>query len=238
MNKTEDKTKSEHVMEMFDGIAGHYDFLNHFLSLGTDRLWRRKAIKIIGRHINPSQIVDVAAGTGDLAIAALRLNPEKITGIDISENMLNLGRIKISERKLDSRIELLKGDSEDIPFGDATFDVAMCAFGVRNFSVPVKGLTEMCRVLRPGGMIMVLEFSKPSQFPIKQIYLFYFKRILPFMGRIVSGDTKAYTYLPESVMAFPEGDSFTEMLSEAGFTGCEYKRLSGGIATIYYAFKN
>jgi len=237
-NEGNNSSKAHQVEAMFDDIARHYDFLNHFLSLGTDRLWRRRAIKIIGRNIKPDQILDVATGTGDLAIAALRLNPAKVTGIDISEKMLELGRKKISDRGLDSKIELLKGDSEAIPFNDETFDAAMCAFGVRNFSSPLKGLTEIFRVMRHGGMIMVLEFSKPSYFPVKQLYFFYFKRILPLMGRVISGDAKAYTYLPESVMAFPEGDRFTEILSEAGFSGCEFKRLSGGIATIYYAFKN
>ncbi len=232
------RSKANQVEAMFDDIAHHYDFLNHFLSLGTDRLWRRRAINIIGRNITPNRILDVATGTGDLAIAALRLMPDKITGIDISEKMLELGRKKISRRGLDDKIELLKADSEAIPFADGSFDAAMCAFGVRNFSSPLKGLTEICRVLRHGGMIMVLEFSKPSYFPVKQLYFFYFRRILPLLGRIISGDAKAYTYLPESVMAFPEGDSFVEILSDAGFGRCGYRRLSGGIATIYYAFKN
>jgi len=231
-------SKTHQVEAMFDDIARHYDFLNHFLSLGTDRLWRRRAINIIGRNISPKQILDVATGTGDLAIAALRLKPEKITGIDISGKMLELGREKISDRGLDDKIELLQADSEAIPFGDGSFDAATCAFGVRNFSSPLKGLTEICRVLKPGGMIMVLEFSKPSYFPLKQLYFFYFRRILPLMGRIISGDAGAYTYLPESVMSFPEGGRFVEILSEAGFCRCGYSRLSGGIATIYYAFKN
>ncbi|HNX66739.1 MAG TPA: bifunctional demethylmenaquinone methyltransferase/2-methoxy-6-polyprenyl-1,4-benzoquinol methylase UbiE [Bacteroidales bacterium] len=232
------RSKANQVEAMFDDIAHHYDFLNHFLSMGTDRLWRRRAINIIGRNINPNRILDVATGTGDLAIAALRLKPDKITGIDISEKMLELGREKISRRGLDDKIELLKADSEAIPFTDGSFDAAMCAFGVRNFSSPIKGLSEICRVLRHGGMIMVLEFSKPSYFPVKQLYFIYFRRILPLLGRIISGDAKAYTYLPESVMAFPEGDRFVEILSEAGFGRCGYRRLSGGIATIYYAFKN
>jgi len=233
------RNSGTHQIEaMFDDIASHYDFLNHFLSLGTDRLWRRRAINIIGRNISPKQILDVATGTGDLAIAALRLKPDKITGIDISEKMLELGRKKISHRGLDDKIELVKADSEAIPFGNGSFDAAMCAFGVRNFNSPLKGLTEICRVLKHSGMIMVLEFSKPSYFPVKQLYFFYFRRILPLMGRIISGDAKAYTYLPESVMAFPEGDRFIGILSEAGFDRCGYRRLSGGIATIYYAFKN
>jgi demethylmenaquinone methyltransferase / 2-methoxy-6-polyprenyl-1,4-benzoquinol methylase len=237
-DKGDNSNKRDQVETMFNDIARHYDFLNHFLSLGTDRLWRRRAINIIGRNIKPDKILDVATGTGDLAIAALRLNPAKVTGIDISEKMLELGRKKIYDRGLGEKIELLKADSESIPFTDGSFDAAMCAFGVRNFSSPLKGLTEICRVLRHGGMITVLEFSKPSYFPVRQLYFFYFRRILPLMGRMISGDAKAYTYLPESVMAFPEGGRFTEILSEAGFSSCKYKRLSGGIATIYYAFKN
>lgn len=231
-------SKRVQVETMFDDIARHYDFLNHFLSLGTDRLWRRRAINIIRKHSTPKQILDVATGTGDLAIASLRLNPERVTGIDISENMLELGRKKLSDRGLDEKIKLLKADSEAIPFEDESFDAAMCAFGVRNFSSHLRGLTEICRVLRPGGMIMVLEFSKPSYFPVKQLYFLYFRRILPLIGKIISGDSKAYTYLPESVMAFPEGEEFIGILSEAGFAGSQCKRLSGGIATIYYAFKS
>jgi len=230
-------TKNEQVEEMFDLIARRYDFLNHFLSLGTDRFWRRKAINIVGENIKPLKILDVATGTGDLAIAALRLNPEKVTGIDISEKMLELGMKKIQQRGLGDRIELIKGNSEAIAFPDNTFDVAMCAFGVRNFENPLKGLSEMRRVLRPGGMVMVLEFSKPSSFPFKQLYFFYFRRILPFIGRIVSGDSEAYNYLPESVLAFPEKAAFTNLMSGAGLNKVDLKRLSGGIATIYFAFK-
>ena len=238
INDNNSTSKTHQVEAMFDDIARHYDFLNHFLSLGTDRLWRRRAIKIIGRHSKPKQILDVATGTGDLAITALLLNPEKVTGIDISEKMLELGRKKISDRGLDKKIELLKADSEAMPFSDSSFDAAMCSFGVRNFSSPLRGLTEICRVLRPGGMIMVLEFSRPAYFPVKQLYFLYFRRILPLIGRMVSGDGKAYTYLPESVMAFPEGEEFIRILTDAGFGGSQCKRLSGGIATIYYAFKS
>ena len=238
INDNNSTSKTHQVEAMFDDIARHYDFLNHFLSLGTDRLWRRRAINIIGRHSKPKQILDVATGTGDLAITALLLNPEKVTGIDISEKMLELGRKKISDRGLDKKIELLKADSEAMPFSDSSFDAAMCSFGVRNFSSPLRGLTEICRVLRPGGMIMVLEFSRPAYFPVKQLYFLYFRRILPLIGRMVSGDGKAYTYLPESVMAFPEGQEFIRILMDAGFGGSRCKRLSGGIATIYYAFKS
>ncbi len=235
--KETDSSKNLKVEAMFDGIARRYDFLNHFLSFGTDRFWRRKAIKILGRKIKPNEILDVATGTGDFAITALGLNPQKITGIDLSENMLDLGRAKIVKRRLSDRIDLLRGNSESMSFSDGRFDAVICAFGVRNFGVPLTGLSEMCRVLRPGGAVMILEFSKPSAFPVKQLYFFYFRRILPLMGRIISGDSVAYDYLPDSVLAFPESDDFLRLMNEAGFQKSEYQRLSGGIATIYTGFK-
>lgn len=234
---TDQRAGREEVEQMFDSIARHYDFLNHFLSLGTDRWWRRRAINTIGKQIQPVRILDVATGTGDLAIASLRLNPVRVTGIDISEGMLDLGRKKIMERHLDDRIELLKGDSEAINFADETFDVVMVAFGVRNFEHTQKGLSEMFRVLRPRGMIMILEFSKPTLFPFKQLYYFYFTRILPWIGRMVSGDSRAYTYLPESVMSFSDNESFLILMREVGFVCEKQKKLSGGIASIYYGFK-
>src|SRR5665647_1154679 len=168
------------VESMFDAIAWRYDFLNHFLSFGIDRLWRRRAIRIISKYYENPHILDVATGTGDLAIAAMKLNPSKITGIDISRKMLEIGKEKIKKRGFSGTIDLIQGDSEKIPFINNTFDVAMVAFGVRNFSDPVKGLSEMNRVIRIGGMIMVLEFSKPTGFPIKPLYNFYFRNILPF----------------------------------------------------------
>lgn len=231
------KAPREEVEQMFDSIAGRYDFLNHFLSLGTDRWWRRRAISIIGKNIQPVRILDVATGTGDMAIASLRLNPVRVTGIDISDRMLELGRKKISDMHLGDKIELLRGDSEAINFADETFDVVMAAFGVRNFEHTLAGLTEMFRVLRPRGMIMVLEFSKPSLFPFRQIYNFYFTSILPWIGRRVSGDKNAYTYLPESVMSFPDNEAFLKLLREVGFVSEKQKTLSGGIASIYYGFK-
>ncbi|MFN8241056.1 MAG: bifunctional demethylmenaquinone methyltransferase/2-methoxy-6-polyprenyl-1,4-benzoquinol methylase UbiE [Bacteroidales bacterium] len=227
----------EKVESMFDSIAWRYDFLNHFLSFGVDKLWRRRAIRTIASTHSPEMILDVATGTGDLAMAALRLKPKKIYGIDISSGMLGIGREKISSRKLDDMIELIQADSENIPFSDNTFDVAMAAFGVRNFSDPVKGLTEICRVLRPGGLIMVLEFSKPTSFPFRQLYNFYFLNILPFFGRLFSKDKGAYSYLPESVMKFPDNEKFIELLSLSGFTEGKQKRLSGGIASIYTGIK-
>jgi demethylmenaquinone methyltransferase/2-methoxy-6-polyprenyl-1,4-benzoquinol methylase len=226
------------VASMFDSIAFRYDFLNHFLSFGTDRRWRKRAINIIsGKYIDP-RILDVATGTGDLAISAMKLEPVHITGIDISDKMLEIGREKIRERGLSDKIDLQHGDSEMIPFSDNTFDVDIVAFGVRNFSDPLKGLCEMQRVLRPGGMIMVLEFSKPSGFPFKQVYNFYFYSMLPFIGRIFSRNRNAYRYLPESVMQFPDNEMFIELLMKAGFSGINQERLTGGIACIYTGTKS
>lgn len=225
--------KKAKVNAMFDSIAHRYDFLNHLLSFGIDRIWRRKAIKIIGREIKPVKILDVATGTGDLAIASLKLKPDSVTGIDISENMLAIGRTKINKLGLSEKITLFQGDSEKIESENNFFDVAMVAFGVRNFSNPLIGLKEMNRVLRRGGMIMVLEFSKPSSFPFSYVYKFYFLNILPFVGRLFSKDKNAYTYLPESVMMFPDNEKFMSLLSEAGFVDVRQKKLSGGIASIY-----
>ncbi len=227
----------EQVEAMFDSISKHYDRLNRILSMGTDRRWRSRAIDLIGFHIRPVTMLDVATGTGDLAIEALKLGPQKVTGIDISGKMLEEGRRKITRMGLGERIELVKGDSQTMEFGDGTFDVTMSAFGVRNFEDTGAGLREMCRVLRPGGMIMVLEFSRPSWFPLKQIYGLYFRRILPRIGRKVSGDPDAYTYLPESVMSFPDNERFLELMLLAGFTGVKQTRLTGGIASIYHGFR-
>jgi demethylmenaquinone methyltransferase/2-methoxy-6-polyprenyl-1,4-benzoquinol methylase len=183
-------------------------------------------------------ILDVATGTGDLAVAALRLDPEKITGIDISEKMLALGREKIAQLGHSGKIELLKGDSEHIMYPDMTFDAVMSAFGVRNFEDTSAGLKEMYRVLRPGGMIMVLEFSRPATFPMKQFYGFYFTRILPWIGRKISGDPGAYNYLPESVMSFPDNEDFLMLLRGVGFINNSQKKMTGGIASIYCGFRH
>lgn len=229
--------KREAVESMFDSIAWRYDFLNHFLSFNFDRLWRRKAVRIISRSFKSPLILDVATGTGDLAIEAMKLNPVKISGIDISQKMLDIGIEKINKKGFSGKIELINADSENIPFTDNTFDVAMVAFGVRNFSDALKGLTEMNRVIRKGGMIMVLEFSKPSKFPFKPLYNFYFKNILPFFGRIFSKDKNAYAYLPDSVMKFPDNEAFLGLLSQAGWSKTEQVRLTGGVASIYTGYK-
>lgn len=228
--------KKEQVAGMFDRIAGKYDFLNHLLSMGIDKGWRKKAIKSIA-PIQPKQILDVATGTGDFAIACLAIQPEKVTGVDISEGMLAVGKEKMKERKLDDRIHLMYGDSENLPFEDNQFDAITCAYGVRNFENLEKGLTQMQRVLRPSGRMAILEFSHPKNFPFRQIYKFYFKYILPTIGKAVSKDATAYTYLPQSVAAFPEGKDFTDILLKCGFRNVKARPLTFGITTLYTAEK-
>lgn len=228
--------KKEKVRLMFDNIAWKYDFLNHFLSAGIDHSWRRKIVKMVAGH-HPGRVLDVATGTADLALALSRRSSAKIVGVDISQGMLDLGVKKVAKKGLENQITLQWADSEDLPFPDESFDACMVAFGVRNFEDLDKGLFEMHRVLAKGGMIAVLEFSKPRYFPVKQLYMFYFKQILPLMGKLVSKDRSAYTYLPESVESFPDGQAFTAHLKAAGFDNCSEKRLSFGIATIYTGIK-
>jgi ubiquinone/menaquinone biosynthesis methyltransferases len=229
--------KKAAVESMFDSIAWRYDFLNHFLSFNFDRLWRRRAIKIISKSYRTPHILDVATGTGDLAIAAMKLNPSGISGIDISRKMLDIGKEKVKRKGFSGKIDLMTGDSEKIPFDDNVFDVAMVAFGVRNFSNPLKGLSEMKRVIRDGGMIMVLEFSKPSGFPFKPLYNFYFRKILPLFGRLFSKDKAAYRYLPDSVMKFPDNEEFLKLLVQAGCSDTHQIKLTGGVASIYTGIK-
>lgn len=231
-----DLSKKEQVAGMFDRIAGRYDFLNHFLSMGIDRGWRKKAINSL-RPIQPKKILDVATGTGDLAIAALSLTPEKVTGVDISEGMMEIGRKKLADKNLSDIITLQYGDSEALPFSDAAFDAITCAYGVRNFEHLEKGLQQMNRVLRPGGRVAILEFSKPKRFPVKQLYQFYFRYILPTLGKTVSKDATAYTYLPESVAAFPEGAQFCAILEQCGYKNVKARPLTFGITTLYTAEK-
>jgi len=221
---------------MFDNIAPKYDFLNHFLSLGIDKLWRKKAIRILSGY-KSDNLLDVATGTGDFAIAATRLNPNRIIGFDISEQMLQVGRVKVKRLGLDQIIEFRKGDSEEMPFQNEQFDAITVAFGVRNFENLEQGLSEFFRVLKSDGVVLILEFSKPKYFPMKQLYLFYFFKILPFIGRMISKDSSAYSYLPESVMAFPDDQKFLSILRKIGFSQTRQKRLSFGIATIYIAQK-
>jgi demethylmenaquinone methyltransferase/2-methoxy-6-polyprenyl-1,4-benzoquinol methylase len=229
-------SKKEQVEEMFNSIASRYDFLNRFLSMGIDKGWRRKAINSI-KEVEPKQILDVATGTADLAIAALKLNPEKVTGVDLSEKMLEVGKEKIAAKQLTNKIELVKGDSEHLLFADNKFDAVTVAFGVRNFEHLQQGIDEMYRVLRPGGKIAVLEFSKPSSFPFKQVYDLYFKYILPMWGGLISKNKTAYTYLPESVKHFPEGAEFIAYLNRAGFKQAKVNTLTFGICSLYTAIK-
>ena len=231
-----DKNKKQQVEQMFDYIAPRYDFLNHFLSLGIDKLWRKKAVRILGPY-HPKKILDVATGTGDFAIAASKLNVEEIVGFDLSEKMIRVGEEKVKRLSLDSLIHFKKGDSESMPFNDESFDAITVAFGVRNFENLQKGLDEFLRVLKPGGVAVILEFSKPGYFPFKQLYRFYFFHILPLIGGMVSKDASAYAYLPESVMAFPDDQHFLDILGGTGFTKAMQKRLTLGVATIYIAQK-
>jgi demethylmenaquinone methyltransferase / 2-methoxy-6-polyprenyl-1,4-benzoquinol methylase len=234
--KEQSISKKEQVAQMFNSISGRYDFLNHFLSLGIDKKWRKKAIKILAAT-NPKTILDVATGTADFAIQALSINPDKVVGVDISEGMLDVGRKKVLERSLSDKIELKSGDSENLPFPDNNFDAVTVGFGVRNFENLQKGLMEINRVMKPGAMLVVLEFSRPTRFPFKQGYNFYFKFVLPKIGRWVSRDKSAYTYLPESVEAFPDGDKFLAILHETGFKNTACKPLTFGVSSIYTAQK-
>ena len=232
-----DLNKKAQVADMFDRIAGKYDFLNHFLSMGIDKGWRKKAIKEIAR-IQPQKILDVATGTGDLAIAALQTKPQQIIGIDISEGMLEIGKKKIEALHAAQIIQLEKGDSEALSFETGSFDAITCAYGVRNFENLEKGLTEMCRVMKPGGRLAILEFSHPKTFPVKQLYEFYFRFILPALGKLVSKHNSAYTYLPKSVKAFPDGRQFCKILEQCGFTNPKAQALTFGITSLYTATKS
>jgi demethylmenaquinone methyltransferase/2-methoxy-6-polyprenyl-1,4-benzoquinol methylase len=234
--KEEQTGKKAQVATMFNNISRHYDFLNHFLSLGIDRGWRKKAIAIL-KPLKPQEILDVATGTGDFALQALDLKPLKVTGVDISEGMLEVGRKKIKQRGFSSQVELLQGDSENLGFEENKFDAVIVGFGVRNFENLEKGLTEILRVMRPGAMLVVLEFSKPKTFPFRQLYNFYFRAILPKLGRLISKDKSAYTYLPESVEAFPDGKEFENILRKVGFKDTTCEPLTFGVSSIYTARK-
>ena len=230
------ESKKQQVAQMFDNISSRYDLLNHFLSLNIDKIWRKNAINEL-KEIKPKVILDVATGTGDLAIASLVLNPEKVTGIDISNGMLNVGREKMKRRSFDDKIEMLEGDSENIKFPDNHFDAITVGFGVRNFENLDAGLAEMNRVLKPGGKAVILEFSKPTVFPVKQLYNFYFQTILPLWGRFISRNNFAYTYLPESVKAFPDGKAFIERMEKANYKNIVQKKQTFGICSIYTGIK-
>ncbi len=228
-----DLSKKEQVAEMFDSIAYRYDFLNRFLSAGIDITWRKNALKEL-KKLDPKKILDVATGTADVAIMATNsLHPEKIIGIDISDGMLNFGRKKIEKLNLGKVIELVNGDSETINFADNSFDAVTVAFGVRNFQNLEKGLGEIKRVLRPGGKLVVLEFSKPKTVGIKQLYNVYMKVVAPGMGKLFSKNRNAYKYLDESIKKFPEGKNFTTILDNLGYRNTYCKPQSLGICSIY-----
>lgn len=236
MTKYKTPGKKQKVEKMFNDIAPRYDLLNHVLSAGIDIRWRKEVRKLL-EPIKPMQILDVATGTGDLAIELANLKPKKIVGLDIAAQMLEVGTQKIKKLQLDEVIRMVHGDSAKIPFSDNAFDAITVAFGVRNFEDLHRGLKDMQRVLKPGGRVVVLEFSKPKGFLFKQIYQFYFRFILPVVGRLVSKHKEAYTYLPDSVSQFAEGEEFLDQMKIAGFVEAKQKRLSMGIATLYWATK-
>ncbi len=224
------------VQNMFNNIAPKYDLLNHLLSAGIDKGWRRKVRRALaGDH--PEVILDVATGTGDLAIELAKIPGVRIIGIDIAEDMLEIGKKKVEKKRLSDRISLHPGDAENIKYEENTFDAITVAFGVRNYENLEKGLREMYRVLKPGKKVAILEFSKPAAFPMKNLYQFYFNHILPGIGRMISKDKSAYTYLPESVARFPEKNQFLKVLEKTGFKNPTQKRLTFGIATLYLAHK-
>lgn len=231
------KGKKEEVREMFDNVSAKYDFLNRLLSVRIDILWRNKVVNLVAAE-NPSHILDVATGTGDLAIALGKKIPSaSIIGFDLSEGMLKYGREKVEKQKLSERISMIQGDAESMPFDDNTFDVVTASFGVRNFENLEKGLSEFKRVLKPGGKVIILEFSQPQAFPMKQLYHFYSFKILPTIGKLFSKDSRAYAYLPESIMAFPYGEEMIAILSKLGYREAKQTKLSFGISTIYECLK-
>lgn len=235
--KETDTAKKQQVADMFDNISGTYDFLNHFMSLGIDVLWRKKAIRSLKKY-QPQLMLDVATGTGDFALEAIRqLNPAKIIGVDISDGMLDVAREKIDKKGLEGQFEVRLGDSEGLLFEDDYFDAVTAAFGVRNFENLEKGLADICRVTKPGGRAVILEFSNPRVFPVKQLYNFYFHKITPFIGRIFSKDSRAYEYLPESVARFPDGAEFTAILKKVGFREAIARPQFFGVCTIYIGVK-
>ncbi len=230
--KRPDTSKKQQVEEMFDQIAPKYDLLNRMLSLGVDVWWRRKAVNLL-RPYQPKFIVDMATGTGDFAIESRKLNPDRILGLDISGEMIAVGNEKVKNKGLDKLIELKIGDSEAIELPDNEVDAITVGFGVRNFENLPKGLSELCRILRPGGAAVILEPAFPTKFPLGPLFRFYFRVIAPVIGKWVSGDDAAYTYLPASVAAFPHGEDFVKICREAGFSKATFKPLTGGICALY-----
>lgn len=225
--------KTEAVEAMFDDVAPRYDLLNRVLSAGIDRYWRSRAVNLLSNE-QPTRVLDVATGTADLAIRIQQsLHPRETVGVDLSSEMLRLGREKVEKRGLSSRISLQEADAASLPFEDGTFDAAFVAFGVRNFEDLEAGLTDICRVLRPGGSLVILEFSQPRTFPIKQLYSFYSRYVLPRIGGVLSPNKGAYEYLPGSVAAFPDGSDFLRRMDNVGLNELEWKPLTFGIASLY-----
>ncbi len=233
-NKPDNKKKQ--IAEMFNNVSGKYDFLNHLLSLGIDKWWRKKAIKLFKQREGTCHL-DIATGTGDFAFEAFKLKPKSIVGVDISAGMLSKAKEKFRKKKTNIKVSFEEGDGEHLNFPNDTFNTMTVGFGVRNFENLELGLREMHRVLAPKGQLMILEFSKPRKSPFKQLYHFYFWKVVPFIGRIVSKDDSAYHYLPESVMEFPDGQDFLSILDYTGYKNLKQHSLFFGIATIYEASK-
>ncbi len=234
--KDKDSTRKEQVTEMFDNISGNYDFMNRIMTFGIDVKWRKKVVKIVAKT-KPKKILDIATGTGDFAIMLAKIKPEKIVGLDISKGMLEIGKKKVKEKGLEKQIEMVLGDSENLPFENASFDAVTVGFGVRNFENLDKGLLEINRVLKPGGIFVVLETSQPDKFPFKQGFKFHSKYIIPLLGKLFSKDQSAYKYLPESAKAFPYGEAFNNILRKNKFISVTDEPLMFGSARIYTAYK-
>ncbi len=234
---SENGSKGEQVEKMFDHIAPKYDLLNHLLSFGIDKSWRRKAIDWL-RPYQPAHVLDMATGTGDFALYICRkLHPAQVIGADISEGMMRIARQKVEKEGLDAQVSFRREDCMKLTFADHTFDAATVAFGARNFPDLDRGLSELCRVLRPGGKLVILELCTPVRFPMKQLFALYAKVVMPLVGKIISKDSKAYSYLPATMAAFPQGEVMQGILKKAGFSDARFKRLTGGICTLYTAVK-
>lgn len=234
---SKDGKKSKQVEQMFDNIAPAYDKLNHTLSMGIDRNWRKKAIRTL-QPFHPRHMMDVATGTGDFAILACQeLQPDSLIGTDISEGMMKVGREKVKQAHLSDKIKFVREDCTCLSFADHSFDAITVAFGIRNFEQLDKGLSEMCRVLIPGGHLVILELTTPDRFPMKQLFRIYSKCVIPILGKLISKDNSAYHYLPESIQAFPQGEVMQDVIRKAGFSKVNFKRLTFGICTLYVATK-